>query len=98
MTGTVGREGGSGMEPRRPRSFRCRTGVLRGAPGRVERSRYRSGVTDAEPPRRRRGMREVARAAGVSTSTVGNVVNNPQRVAPETRRRVERAMAEVGFV
>ncbi|WP_035704002.1 LacI family DNA-binding transcriptional regulator [Glycomyces tenuis] len=43
-------------------------------------------------------MREVARAAGVSTSTVGNVVNNPQRVAPETRRRVERAMAEVGFV
>jgi LacI family transcriptional regulator len=43
-------------------------------------------------------MREVAEAAGVSPSTVGNVLNNPAVVAPETRRRVERAMTQVGFV
>jgi len=43
-------------------------------------------------------MREVAAAAGVSPSTVGNVLNNPDIVAPETRTRVEQAMAQIGFV
>jgi LacI family transcriptional regulator len=43
-------------------------------------------------------MRDVARAAGVSISTVANVLNNPAVVADATRRRVESAMADVGFV
>jgi LacI family transcriptional regulator len=47
---------------------------------------------------RRGGLREVALAAGVSLSTVSNVLNNPQVVAEETRRRVEEAMVGVGFV
>jgi LacI family transcriptional regulator len=40
----------------------------------------------------------VATAAGVSTSTVSNVLNNPEIVATSTRRRVEDAMSEVGYV
>lgn len=51
---------------------------------------------DADPSRR--GIRQVARAAGVSLSTVSNVINHPDRVALETRRRVEHAMAEIGFI
>lgn len=42
-------------------------------------------------------MREVAEAAGVSIATVSFVVNNSKRVAPETRERIERVMAELGF-
>jgi len=45
-----------------------------------------------------RGMREVARVAGVSVSTVANVLSHPDIVAPETRRRVQEAMASVGYV
>lgn len=47
---------------------------------------------------RRAGIREVAASAGVSTSTVSNVLNNPDVVSQATRRRVEEAMAEVGYV
>jgi LacI family transcriptional regulator len=43
-------------------------------------------------------MREVARAAGVSVSTVANVLSRPAIVAPETRRRVEEAIEGVGYV
>jgi DNA-binding LacI/PurR family transcriptional regulator len=42
-------------------------------------------------------MREVAAAAGVSIATVSFVVNNTKPVTPETRRRIERAMEELGF-
>jgi DNA-binding LacI/PurR family transcriptional regulator len=42
-------------------------------------------------------MREVAEAAGVSIATVSFVVNNTKPVMPETRQRIERAMAELGF-
>jgi DNA-binding LacI/PurR family transcriptional regulator len=42
-------------------------------------------------------MREVAEAAGVSIATVSFVVNDSKRVAPATRRRIEHAMAELGF-
>ena len=48
--------------------------------------------------RRRGGMREVARVAGVSVSTVANVVSRPSIVAPETRHRVEQAILGVGYV
>jgi LacI family transcriptional regulator len=56
-------------------------------------------MTDSSADEARRGgVRDVARAAGVSPSTVSNVLNNPHRVADQTRRRVEDAMASVGFV
>jgi LacI family transcriptional regulator len=44
------------------------------------------------------GIKEVARRAGVSPGTVSNVLNRPERVAAETRSRVERAIHELGFV
>lgn len=47
---------------------------------------------------RRGGMRDVARVAGVSVSTVANVLSRPSIVAPETRRRVQEAMTRVGYV
>lgn len=40
----------------------------------------------------------MAAAAGVSMSTVSNVLNNPQVVADSTRLRVEAAMDRVGYV
>ncbi|WP_229402907.1 LacI family DNA-binding transcriptional regulator [Micromonospora okii] len=43
-------------------------------------------------------VKEVAAAAGVSLGTVSNVLNRPSVVSTSTRERVERAMAELGFV
>ena len=43
-------------------------------------------------------VKDVAAAAGVSLGTVSNVMNRPEVVSPTTRERVERAMAELGFV
>ena len=43
-------------------------------------------------------VRDVAARAGVSLSTVSNVLNRPDRVAPATLRRVRQAIDEVGFV
>ena len=43
-------------------------------------------------------MRSVAAAAGVSVATVSNVLNDPEKVAPETRERVLRAIADLGYV
>lgn len=42
-------------------------------------------------------MRDVAEATGVSIATVSFVVNNTKPVAPETRRRIELAVAELGY-
>ncbi|MCR4401237.1 MAG: LacI family transcriptional regulator [Firmicutes bacterium] len=42
-------------------------------------------------------IRDVARKAGVSHTTVSNVVNNVPKVSEETRQRVLKAMAELGF-
>ncbi|WP_406691314.1 LacI family DNA-binding transcriptional regulator [Saccharopolyspora sp. ID03-671] len=44
------------------------------------------------------GIKDVARAAGVSIGTVSNVVNRPQLVSEETRRRVQAAIDELGYV
>jgi LacI family transcriptional regulator len=41
---------------------------------------------------------DVAQHAEVSIGTVSNVLNNPERVAPATRKRVLRAIEELGFV
>jgi LacI family transcriptional regulator len=43
-------------------------------------------------------IRDVARLAGVSTMTVSRVVNRSGYTSPETRRRVEQAVAELGYV
>jgi len=40
---------------------------------------------------------DVADTAGVSRQTVSNVVNAPHRVRPETRARVEQAIAALGY-
>jgi len=47
---------------------------------------------------RRSSVKDVAAAAGVSLGTVSNVLNRPDRVSAPTRARVERAMADLGFV
>src|SRR3990170_7259156 len=44
------------------------------------------------------GVKDVAAHAGVSLGTVSNVLNQPDRVSPATRRKVEQAMVELGFV
>lgn len=41
---------------------------------------------------------DVAEAAGVSHQTVSRVINNHPSLRPETRKRVEAAMAELGYV
>lgn len=43
-------------------------------------------------------MRDVARAAGVSVKTVSRVHNGDPNVAPETRERVEQALATLGYL
>jgi LacI family transcriptional regulator len=43
-------------------------------------------------------IRDVARLSGVSPMTVSRVINHSDRVSPETRRRVEEAIAELGYV
>ena len=43
-------------------------------------------------------VKDVAAAAGVSLGTVSNVMNRPEVVSARTRERVERAMADLGFV
>src|SRR5262249_59409979 len=41
---------------------------------------------------------DVARAAGVSIASVSRVLNGRRNPRPETRDRVQRAVAELGFV
>jgi LacI family transcriptional regulator len=53
----------------------------------------RSPSADATP-----GIKDVAIRAGVSIGTASNVLNRPHVVRPETRARVEAAIAELGFV
>ncbi|RAO32635.1 Maltose regulon regulatory protein MalI [Micromonospora noduli] len=45
-----------------------------------------------------RGIKEVARHAGVSLGTVSNVLNRPHVVAENTRQRVLEAIRELGYV
>jgi DNA-binding LacI/PurR family transcriptional regulator len=48
-------------------------------------------------PPRRPGVVAVARAVGVSPSTVSNAFNRPERLSSELRERVLRAAAELGY-
>ncbi len=43
-------------------------------------------------------IRDVARLSGVSPMTVSRVINDSERVSPETRKRVEEAISELGYV
>jgi len=43
-------------------------------------------------------IKDVARLSGVSPMTVSRVINESQRVAPATRRRVEQAIGDLGYV
>jgi len=43
-------------------------------------------------------IKDVALRAGVSLGTVSNVLNNPSKVSLATRKRVERAIDELGYV
>jgi len=43
------------------------------------------------------GVREVAARAGVSSQTVSRVINDHPNIRPETRRRVQSAMADLGY-
>jgi LacI family transcriptional regulator len=56
--------------------------------------RFKGGTVNGRTP----SVKDVAKAAGVSLGTVSNVMNRPEVVSPGTRERVERAMAELGFV
>jgi DNA-binding LacI/PurR family transcriptional regulator len=47
--------------------------------------------------RRRPGVVAVARAVGVSPSTVSNAFNRPERLSPALRERVLRTAAELGY-
>lgn len=42
-------------------------------------------------------LKDVARAAGVSKSTVSRVFNRPEKVKPSTRRAVQEAIDELGY-
>ncbi len=44
------------------------------------------------------GIKDVARAAGVSVGTVSNVLNRPASVSPAKRELVEAAIARLGYV
>jgi LacI family transcriptional regulator len=54
-------------------------------------------VNDGTRPRGPR-LREVAERAGVAVGTVSNVLNNPEKVAPDTLARVRAVIADVGYV
>lgn len=43
-------------------------------------------------------IRDVARLAGVSVGTVSNVLNRPDEVSPDSVERVQKAIAELGYV
>jgi LacI family transcriptional regulator len=43
-------------------------------------------------------IKDVARLSGVSPMTVSRVINGSERVHPDTRRRVEQAISDLGYV
>lgn len=60
-----------------------------------------SGVTAAKRRRRPRGrtqIRDVARLAGVSAITVSRYINDPGKVAEDTRERIAAAIDKIGYI
>ncbi len=54
--------------------------------------------TQARSPRATVKITDVAAAAGVAPMTVSRVINTPDRVSPETARRVKAAIERLGYV
>lgn len=52
----------------------------------------------AAKPARHTNLTDVARRAGVSSMTVSRALRRPESVSADTRRRVERAVAALGYV
>lgn len=50
------------------------------------------------PPRASARIQDVAELAGVSMGTVSNTINHPTRVHPRTRKLVQKAIVDLGFV
>ncbi len=44
------------------------------------------------------GIRDVARAAEVSTATVSRALNRPESVSPELRSKIQRVIDEIGYI
>ncbi len=51
-----------------------------------------------KPARASVGLRDVARAAGVSTATVSRAINSPEIVSQELRERIESVVKHLGWV
>ena len=51
----------------------------------------------AKPQARRARLADVARAAGVSSMTVARALRQPDKVAPETLKRVRAVLEETGY-
>lgn len=64
----------------------------------VSKMRYNvTGHTIASMPKSSVTIRDVAARAGVSHQTVSRVINGAKRVSPETRKKVEQVIAELGY-
>lgn len=59
----------------------------------MQKPRYDSMIDTIMSPT----IKDIAIAAGVSTATVSRVVNNPERVSPETRNRIQKIIEEKGY-
>ncbi|MDC4233416.1 LacI family transcriptional regulator [Actinomyces sp. B33] len=66
--------------------------------GRTGRSRQTSPATTTAPPIKPPGVKDVAALAGVSVGSVSNVINRRGSVRDDVRARVERAIAQLGYV
>ena len=66
--------------------------IPEGAPGATRHGRG-DPLADGPPT-----IYDVARAAGVSIASVSRVLNGRRNPLPDTRERVERAAAELGFI
>jgi LacI family transcriptional regulator len=68
------------------------------APRRRETPKRSTDVPEPVRVSRKPTIRDVANHAGVSLGTASNVLNSPDRVAPDTLARVRNAIEELGFV
>src|SRR6476659_1709159 len=57
-------------------------------------------MTDSSPDQlsQKVGLKEIARRSGVGVITVSRAINHPETVAETTRRRIDQAIDELGFI
>ncbi|WP_321889106.1 LacI family DNA-binding transcriptional regulator [Paraburkholderia bannensis] len=73
-------------------------GTLMSTQGDGEEAAVKTEKTGRRTKSARPTIRDVSRLAGVSRMTVSRVMSEPERVLPETRDRVLRAIADLGYV